>query len=127
MQERFMVPRLNGGRAPLKQIVALLLLSFFLVSHVGAFQTQIQIEAKESGRKIKTRISPEYPELAVKTKLSGIVRVEAVVTPDGSVSQVREIGGNPVLLSALVRAVKQWRYEPAQKESVMEIKAAFNL
>jgi len=122
-----MVPRLNGGRAPLKQIVALLLLSFFLVSHVGAFQTQIQIEAKESGRKIKTRISPEYPELAVKTKLSGIVRVEAVVTPDGSVSQVREIGGNPVLLSALVRAVKQWKYEPAPKESVMEIKAAFNL
>jgi hypothetical protein len=31
------------------------------------------------------------------------------------------------LLSALVRAVKQWRYEPGPKESVMEIKAAFNL
>jgi TonB family protein len=122
-----MVPRLNRGRVPLKQLVAVVLLSFFLVSHVGAFQNQIQIEAKESGRKIKTRVNPEYPELALKTKISGTVRVEAVVTPEGAVSQVREIGGNPVLLSALVHAVKQWKYEPAPKESVMEIKAAFNL
>jgi TonB family protein len=122
-----MVPRLNGGGVALKRLVAVALLSFFLVSHVGAFQNHIQIETQGFGRKIKTRVDPEYPELALKTKISGTVRVEAVVTPEGAVSQVREIGGNPVLLSALVQAVKQWKYEPAPKESVTEIKAAFFL
>jgi hypothetical protein len=41
------------------------------------------------------------------------------------VSEVRELGGNPLLLGALVSAVKQWKYEPASRESVMEIKAFF--
>jgi len=122
-----MVPRLNGGRVPFKQLVAVVLLSFFLVSHVGAFQTQIQVEYKEYGRKAKTRVPPEYPDLAVKTKIKGTARVEVVVTPEGTVSQVKEIGGNPVLLGALVRAVKQWKYEPAPKESVVEVSAAFFL
>jgi TonB family protein len=99
--------------------------SFVLVLQATAFQNQIQIEAKESGRKIKNRIPPKYPELAIKTKIVGTARVEMTVMPDGSVGDVRELGGNPVLLGALVNAVKQWKYEPASRESVMEIKAAF--
>lgn len=120
-----MVPRLKCGRAPLHRVIGILLLSFFVASNAGAFQNQIQIEAKEGGRKIKTRVNPEYPELALKTKIEGTARVEMTVTPEGAVSEVKEIGGNPVLLSALVRAVKQWKYEPAPKETVMEVKAAF--
>jgi TonB family protein len=101
--------------------------SFVLVLQANAFQNQnqIQIEAKEAGRKIKNRIPPKYPELAIKTKIVGTARIEMTVMPDGSVGDVREIGGNPVLLGALVNAVKQWKYEPASRESVMEIKAAF--
>jgi outer membrane biosynthesis protein TonB len=47
------------------------------------------------------------------------------VSPEGSVKQVKEVGGNPVLLGAVVQAVKQWKYEPGPRESVMEVKAAF--
>jgi TonB family protein len=107
--------------------------SFALVLQAGAFQSQnqnqdqkqVQIEAKEAGRKIKNRIPPKYPELAIKTKLVGMARIEMTVMPDGSVSEVKELGGNPLLLGALVSAVKQWKYEPASRESVMEIKAFF--
>jgi TonB family protein len=106
-------------------------MGFILFGIIFALQSnalgiQAQIEANEAGRKIKTRVTPEYPELARKVRLSGIARVEFTVTPEGAVKDVKELGGNPVLLEALVRAVKQWKYEPASKEAIIEVKAAFS-
>ena len=83
------------------------------------------VESNDGGRKVKTRVEPEYPQLAKKMGIRGTARIEITVTPDGAVKEVHELGGNPVLLDALVRAVKQWKYEPAAKESVIEVKASF--
>ena len=47
------------------------------------------------------------------------------ITPEGAVKEVKEVGGHPLLIDALVRAVKKWKYEPAPKESIIEIKAEF--
>lgn len=123
-----MIRQLLRGQALLSRAVfGIALCALFCVPHASAQNpNQIQIEATGPDRKLKTRVAPEYPELARKTKMSGTVRVEVVVTPEGSVKEVKEIGGNPVLLSAVVHAVKQWKYEPAPRESVMEIKAAFS-
>lgn len=121
-----MGPQLPGGRAPLmKALSALLVCSLFLLSQAGALQTSIQLETSNAGRKIKTRVEPEYPELAIKARISGTARVSVTVTAEGSVKDVKELGGSPILLAALVRAVKQWKYEPAPKESEIEVKAAF--
>jgi len=81
----------------------------------------------EDTRKVKSSVPPEYPELARKLNIHGIARVEATVTPDGNVKSVKELGGNPVLVEALVRAVKKWKYEPADQTSVVEIKFDFEL
>jgi TonB family protein len=97
-----------------------------LAAQAFAFPVQAQLELNEAGRKIKTRVVPQYPELARRTRLAGTVRVELTVTPEGSVRSVKELGGNPVLLEALTRAVKQWKYEPSAKESIVEVKAAFS-
>lgn len=122
-----MAPRLFGGRAPLlKAMAALLMCSLFLLSQAGAFQSSIQLETTNSGRRIKTRVEPEYPELALKARISGTARVSVVVTAEGTIKDVKELGGSPILLAALVRAVKQWKYEPAPKESEIEVKAAFS-
>jgi outer membrane biosynthesis protein TonB len=42
------------------------------------------------------------------------------------VTSAKELGGNPVLVEALLRAVKKWKYEPAAKETVMEVKFEFS-
>jgi TonB family protein len=97
-----------------------------LAAQAFAFPIQAQLELNEAGRKIKTRVVPEYPELARKTRIAGVVRVELTVTAEGSIKNVKELGGNPVLLEALTRAVKQWKYEPSAKESIVEVKAAFS-
>ncbi|HEY6350758.1 MAG TPA: energy transducer TonB [Candidatus Angelobacter sp.] len=121
-----MPPLISGGRAPLmKSLLTLLLCTLCLLPQAGALQTSIQLETNSGGRKIRTRIEPEYPELALKARISGTARVSLTVTAEGSVKDVKELGGSPILLAALVRAVKQWKYEPATKESEVEVKAAF--
>lgn len=82
-------------------------------------------EAQSATRKLKTSVPPEYPELARRLNLKGVVRVQVKVAPEGAVKEVKELGGNPVLLDALVRAVKKWKYEPADKESVVEVQYDF--
>jgi protein TonB len=44
--------------------------------------------------------------------VSGTVTLEATLTADGSVNEIRVISGHPLLVEAAVECVKQWRYEP---------------
>ena len=110
-----------------KMIPALLACGLFLLPQASAVQSTIRVEANEGGRKIKTRVNPEYPDLAIRARITGTARVQMTVTPEGTIKDVKELGGSPVLLGALVRAVKQWKYEPATKETEVEVSAAFSL
>jgi TonB family protein len=58
--------------------------------------------------------------------LAGIVRVEAVVSPDGSVKAVAVKGGHPVLAQAAVNAVRKWKWEPASQESREAVEVKFS-
>lgn len=72
-------------------------------------------------------VRPEYPQLARDLKMQGIVRLQATVSADGKVLNVKEKGGNPVLVDAAVKAVKKWKYESAAKDSVEDVKLEFVL
>jgi TonB family protein len=65
----------------------------------------------EEGKLIR-RIEPRYPNLALSSHIQGTVVLEATITRDGSVSGVRPITGNALLMNSAVNAVKQWRYTP---------------
>jgi TonB family protein len=121
-----MVPPLRIARVLRRtSVLFALILVLFSLSAISASPQQTQIETNEAGRKIKTRVAPEYPELARRLKIQGTARVQFTVTPEGAVKEVKELGGNPLLLDSLVKAVKQWKYETASKESTVEVKAAF--
>jgi TonB family protein len=77
-----------------------------------------------SKRKILDHVVPAYPALARNMALEGVVKVEALVAPDGSVKSVEIRGGHPVLAQAAVSTVRRWRWEPAAHESheTVEIK-----
>jgi TonB family protein len=78
-----------------------------------------------SSRKAKLSTAPEYPELARKMNIQGVARVLLTVSPDGKVGNVKELGGNPILVAALIDAVKKWKYEPADHESAVEVRYEF--
>ncbi len=79
----------------------------------------------EGKRKPTAKIQPKYPALARQLKLSGKVKLELIVTPDGRVKDTRTIGGSPVLVSAALDAIRMWRYEAAPKETVEVIEIEF--
>jgi TonB family protein len=82
-------------------------------------------QAQTNTRKLKYSVPPEYPELARKTNIQGMARVLLTVAADGRVVSVKELGGNPVLVAALVQAVRKWKYEPADHDSEVEVKFEF--
>jgi TonB family protein len=82
-------------------------------------------QTQGSARKLKLSVPPEYPELARKMNIQGVARVLLTVTNDGRVVGVKELGGNPVLVAALVQAVKKWKYEAADRESDIEVRFEF--
>jgi TonB family protein len=79
----------------------------------------------EDTRKIKSSVPPEYPALAKRLNIHGVARVQATVAQDGTVTVVKDLGGNPLLVEALSHAVKKWKYEPADSTSVIEVKFEF--
>jgi len=61
-----------------------------------------------------SRVKPAYPEAARKARMQGVVILEAIITKEGSVADVRVLRGiNPLLDNAAMRAVQQWKYKPA--------------
>ncbi|HKF22734.1 MAG TPA: energy transducer TonB [Candidatus Angelobacter sp.] len=74
---------------------------------------------------MKSGAQPAYPELARKNNIVGTARLEIVIAADGSVKDIKVLGGSPVLTQAAVDAVKKWKYEPAQSESSAILKFDF--
>ena len=78
-------------------------------------------------RPIKQRVSPTYPELAKRMRVSGIVKVSATVEPDGSVSATKTVSGNHMLAGAAEDAVHKWKFAPGTDQSVVEVDINFAL
>ena len=57
-------------------------------------------------------VPPVYPKMASLARVAGTVVLEAVVTVDGTVAEIRIVSGHPLLVDAAIAAVKQWQYEP---------------
>jgi TonB family protein len=83
----------------------------------GSIAVRAQEQDSEISRRAKTKVQPTYPELARKMNLTGIVKVQVVVSANGTVKDAKVVGGHPVLANAALDAVKKWRFEPAAGES----------
>lgn len=77
-------------------------------------------------RRAKTKVQPIYPDLARKMNITGTVKVEIVVLPNGSVKDARVVGGHPVLAQAAIDAAKKWHFDAASGESTGVIEFKFD-
>jgi TonB family protein len=77
-------------------------------------------------RKVRTRVTPDYPDLAKRMNVTGKVKIEATVSADGRVISTRVVGGSPLLVNAALDALKQWRFEPGPKDTTEIVEFAFN-
>lgn len=77
---------------------------------------QAQVPADVMEKLVTHRVDPDYPEAARPAKLEGVVILDVVVGKDGSVVNVRPVGGPDVFYKAAADALRWWRFEPYRIE-----------
>jgi protein TonB len=58
------------------------------------------------------KVQPPYPPLARQARIQGQVILQAEISKDGTIENLRLVSGHPMLAPAAIEAVKQWRYKP---------------
>jgi TonB family protein len=104
-----------------RSIFFLLLFSWALLLVTPSFA---QTEQTESRRKVINKVMPAYPEIARSMHIKGVVRIEAVIAPNGSVKTTHILGGHPLLAQAADDSVHKWRWEtaPAESKELVEVR-----
>jgi len=72
----------------------------------------VRIGGQLAQPKLIRRVEPKYPDLAVQSRVSALVILEAEVDTRGYVKTVKVLRGHPLFDDAAMEAVKQWRYQP---------------
>jgi TonB family protein len=85
-----------------------------------------QDSSDEAKRKVRTKVTPEYPALARQMNVTGKVKIEATIAADGHVISTRVVGGSPLLVNAALDALKKWRFEPGPKDTTEIIEFEFS-
>ena len=75
-------------------------------------QSRIRQGGQVQAAKLVNKVQPLYPPLARQTRISGTVRLHAIIAKNGSVEQLEVISGHPLLVQAALDAVRQWKYQP---------------
>lgn len=82
-------------------------------------------DAGQGMRKVLVKTAAMYPTLARSMNIHGVVKLEAVVEPNGTVKTIDVKGGHPLLTQSAVTAVGHWKFEAAPKESRETIEIKF--
>jgi TonB family protein len=104
-------------------------LSFLAVLSVLIFSSGYAApqEASAGGRKVIVRVAPQYPPLARSMNLQGSVKADVLVAPNGTVKSIEIKGGHPLLGQAAQNALREWKWEPAPRETRESVELKFNL
>jgi TonB family protein len=101
--------------------VLFFLLAVLFLSQPCAFAQDVS----QGARRVLAKVRPTYPELARRANISGTVKLEAVIAPDGKVKFIEVIGGNPILAQAAVEAIRKWKFESTALETRERIELKF--
>jgi len=79
----------------------------------------------QDGRKVLSHPEPQYPEVARRLMLSGSVKVQVIISPDGKIKETKIIGGHPIFVHTVEETLKDWKYTPAAAETTATLEFAF--
>jgi TonB family protein len=72
----------------------------------------LRVSSDTMDRRIVTKVEPEYPEAARTAGLQGLVVLDALIAPDGSVKRLRPVSGPDLLAQSATEAIRSWKFEP---------------
>jgi TonB family protein len=85
----------------------------------------VNLLAQETRKPISNPV-PRYPELAKNLRLSGVVKVQIVIAPDGKITSTKVLGGHPLFVSSVEDTLKNWKYAPANTETTTQLEFNFH-
>jgi protein TonB len=96
-------------------------------------QTRIRQGGNVTAAKLMNKVQPQYPPLARQTRISGTVRLHAIIGKNGAVEQLEVMSGHPLLVQAALDAVRQWKYqattlngEPVEVDTTIDVIFSLN-
>jgi len=72
----------------------------------------VRLDFRKDEARPVTRVVPVYPDLAAQARVQGVVILEVLVDVQGVPSSVNVLRSVPLLESAAIEAVRQWRWNP---------------
>lgn len=78
----------------------------------AAAPKRIRVGGQVEAAKAIFKPTPEYPPLAKMARIQGVVRLEAVISREGTIQDLKVLNGHPLLVKSAMEAVQKWRYQP---------------
>jgi protein TonB len=83
-----------------------------VVPQSPAVPPRVTIGGRVQAAKVINQVTPVYPPIAKQARISGVVRLEAIIGRDGRIESLHVTSGPPLLVEAAIAAVRQWVYRP---------------
>ncbi|MGB8475617.1 MAG: energy transducer TonB [Candidatus Acidiferrum sp.] len=110
-----------------KRVIGVFLVAVLAAGSMIAVVARAQTEVIPGARrKVRVLGKPQYPELARKMNLSGVVKIEVTIEPNGKVKRTHIVGGHPLFAAEAERAAMQSEFEPGPKETTEVIEFKFS-
>ena len=77
-----------------------------------AAPTRVRVSSGVTAGLVIRKVQPVYPQIAKTARVQGQVVLQAAISKEGVIENLRVISGHPLLTQAAIDAVKQWRYRP---------------
>src|ERR1700686_2993945 len=81
--------------------------------------TSVQVSAgdhvqlsPQTAQSVSVSVPPDYPLLARQMKVQGSVKLQALISRDGTIQELQILSGPSILANAAREAVKQWHFKP---------------
>lgn len=116
----------HGGTVSVRTLKRVFALGVLLIGGWEATSAPLAWGQEALTRKVKSKVTPTYPELAKRMNITGVVKVLITVSPTGSVKDAKVVGGHPVLASSALDAVRKWRFEAGPQESTGIVEFRFD-
>lgn len=98
------------------KVSRILIIATIAVSLSAVAFTQ-NVASNSDHRKVTRRVPPVYPDLAKRMGVSGAVKLELTVAPNGKVTDVKVLGGHPVLANSAQQVAHEWVFEPGTQST----------
>jgi TonB family protein len=95
-----------------KQDLTVALLILVLAAAASAADEPVRIEPQQAAKNLAKVVDPTLPPLAKQLGISGTVVLDTTISSDGKVIAIKAISGHPVLIQAVIDAVRKWEYRP---------------